>query len=312
MKIRLILLVVWAVPLCAQSNTGELRIKVTDPAGLGVKSSVQLVSEANQIRTTLLTDDAGNVAAKLLPFGVYRVEVQREGFAPFSDSVEVRSAIPAEYHVTLRIAPMSTSVTVNDADTLIDPHRSGTINRIGKDTIADRPASLPGRSVQDLVNTQPGWLYEGNAVLHPRGSEYQTQLVIDGIPLTDNRSPGFAPEIDADDLESMNVFTAGIPAEYGRKMGGVVEMTTEENSQAGFHGRSVLSGGSFNSLSGFVEAQYVEGKNFFGASVEGANTEHYLNPVVPENFTNTGTTGDFSPSYERQFTQKDRLTLSVR
>lgn len=191
MKIRLILLVMWAVPLCAQSNTGELRIKVTDPAGLGVKSSVQLVSEANQIRKTLLTDDAGNVAAKLLPFGVYRVEVQREGFAPFSDSVEVRSAIPAEYHVTLRIAPMSTSVTVNDADTLIDPHRSGTINRIGKDTIADRTTSLPGRSLQDLVNSQPGWLYEGNAVLHPRGSEYQTQLVFDGIPLTDNRSPSF-------------------------------------------------------------------------------------------------------------------------
>jgi hypothetical protein len=23
------------------------------------------------------------------------------------------------------------------------------------------------------VNSQPGWLYEGNAVLHPRGSEYQ-------------------------------------------------------------------------------------------------------------------------------------------
>ncbi len=47
--------------------------------------------------------------------------------------------------------------------------------------------------MQDLVNSQPGWLYEGNAVLHPRGSEYQTQFVVDGIPLTDNRSPGFGP-----------------------------------------------------------------------------------------------------------------------
>ena len=41
-------------------------------------------------------------------------------------------------------------------------------------------------------------------------------------------------------------------------------------------------------------------------------TAHYLNPVVPENFTNRGTTGDFSARYERDFTPKDRLSLIVR
>jgi len=155
---RYLLLLFCAIPAFAQSNSGEVRLKVTDPAGFGVKSSVQLVSEANQFRETLNTDEGGNLVAKLLPFGVYRLEIQHEGFAPFSDSIEIRSAIPAEYHVTLTIAPMNTSVTVNDADTLIDPHRSGTINRIGKDAIADRVTSLPGRSLQDLINSQPGWL----------------------------------------------------------------------------------------------------------------------------------------------------------
>ena len=316
MKIRLVFLfsgLLWlAIPLGAQSNTGELRIKVTDPAGLGVKSSVQLVSEANQIRKTLLTDDAGNLVAKLLPFGVYRVEVQREGFAPFSDSVEVRSAIPAEYHVTLRIAPMSTSVTVNDADTLIDPHRSGTINRIGKDTIADRTTSLPGRSLQDLINSQPGWLYEGNAVLHPRGSEYQTQLVVDGIPLTDNRSPSFGPEIEADDVQSMSIYTAGIPAEYGRKMGGVVEMTTTKDPGLGLHGEAVLAGGSFDTADGYLLTQYEWGKNTVGVNAEGAVTDRYLNPPVLQNFTNNATTGDFGASYERDFSNHDRLSFSAR
>jgi len=315
MKIRLVSLLsafLWVLPLCAQSNTGELRIKVTDPAGLGVKSSVQLVSEANQIRKTLLTDDAGNLVAKQLPFGVYRVEVQREGFAPFSDSVEVRSAIPAEYHVTLRIAPMSTSVTVNDADTLIDPHRSGTINRIGKDTIADRTTSLPGRSLQDLINSQPGWLYEGNAVLHPRGSEYQTQLVVDGIPLTDNRSPSFGPEIEADDVQAMSIYTAGIPAEYGRKLGGVVEMNTTKDPGAGLHGNVVLAGGSFDTVDGYLLTQYEWGKNTVGVNAEGAMTDRYLNPPVLQNFTNNGTTGDFGASYERDFSNHDRLSFSVR
>jgi len=285
---------------------------VTDPAGFGVKSSVQLVSEANQFRETLNTDEGGNLVAKLLPFGVYRLEIQHEGFAPFSDSIEIRSAIPAEYHVTLTIAPMNTSVTVNDADTLIDPHRSGTINRIGKDAIADRVTSLPGRSLQDLINSQPGWLYEGNAVLHPRGSEYQTQLVVDGIPLTDNRSPSFGPEIEADDVQSLSIYTAGIPAEYGRKMGGVVEMVTTKDSGAGLHGEAVLAGGSFDTADGYLSTQYGWGKNTLGVNADGAMTDRYLNPPVLQNFTNNGTTGDFGASYERDFINHDRLGFSVR
>ena len=307
-----LVLLFWAVPLFAQSNSGELRLKVADPSGFGVKSSVQLVSEVNQVRKTLVTDEGGNLVAKLLPFGVYRLEVQLEGFAPFSDSIEIRSAIPAEYHVTLRIAPMSTSVTVNDADTLIDPHRSGTINRIGKDTIADRTTSLPGRSLQDLVNSQPGWLYEGNAVLHPRGSEYQTQLVVDGIPLTDNRSPSHGPELEADDVQSMSVYTAGIPAEYGRKMGGVVEMVTTKDSRPGLHGEAVLAGGSFATADGYLLTEYGWGKNTLGISAQGAMTDRYLSPPVLQNYTNTATTGDFGLSYERDFTNHDRLGLSLR
>ena len=243
---------------------------------------------------------------------MYRLEVQREGFAPFSDSIEIRSAVPAEYHVTLRIIPMSTTVTVNDADTLIDPHRPGTINRIGKDTITDRVTSLPGRSLQDLINSQPGWLYEGNAVLHPRGSEYQTQLVVDGIPLTDNRSPSFGPELEADDVQSMSIYTAGIPAEYGRKMGGVVEMVTTKDSRPGLHGEAVLAGGSFAASDGYLLTQYGWGKNTLGFSAQGAATDRYLNPPVLQNYTNTGTTGDFGVSYERDFSNHDRLGLSVR
>jgi outer membrane receptor for Fe3+-dicitrate len=41
-------------------------------------------------------------------------------------------------------------------------------------------------------------------------------------------------------------------------------------------------------------------------------TSHYLNPVVPENYTNRGTTGDFSLHYERDVTTRDRIGLIVR
>jgi hypothetical protein len=308
----LAVLLLWALPLLAQGNRGELRLKVTDPDGLGVKAQVELVSEANEYRNAYATDDAGTLIAKRLPFGIYRIQIRQPGFAEVSTPVEVRSAIPIDYSIKLTLAPITASVTVRDADTLIDPHRSGSANEIGAETIQTRTTSLPGRSVQDLVNSQPGWLYEGNAVLHPRGSEYQTQFVVDGIPLTDNRSPSFGPEIEADDIDSLNVYTAGIPAEFGRKMGGVIEVNTLKDTKPGLHGQAVLSGGSFDTAGAFAQAQYVWKGNTLGASSSGSMTSHYLNPVVPQNYTNNGTTGDFSVNYERDLTSKDRLGFIVR
>jgi len=299
-------------PLFAQSNTGELRLKVTDPAGLGVKSSVELVSEANHYRRSFVTDDVGDLVVKRLPFGLYNLEVRHATFAPASRSMEIRSVAPTSQLVTLGLVPLATTIEVKANGTLVDPHRVGAVNQIGSDTIADRVTSLPGRSVQDLVNSQPGWLYEGNAVLHPRGSEYQTQLVLNGIPLTDNRSPGYGPEIEADDVQSMSIYTAGIPAEYGRKMGGVVEVNTARDTRSGFHGQIVLSGGSFDTAGAYATLQYLSGKNTFGISADGAMTSRYLSPPVPENYTNNGTTGDFSGTYERDFTPNDRLSLMFR
>jgi hypothetical protein len=312
MKRFLLLFLVSVLPVLGQSNTGELRLSVTDPSGLGVKSSAELVCEANQFQQSFETDANGNLVAKRLAFGVYRLRVERSGFAVFTDSLEIRSAIPIAFAAKLSIAAPTTSVVVKDSDTLIDPYRTGTIYRIGTDMIETRVSSLPGRSLQDLINTQPGWLYEGNAVLHPRGSEYQTQFVLDGIPLTDNRSPSFGPEIGADDLDSMSVFTATFPAEYGRKMGGVVELNTAKDDREGFHGEVVLSGGSFDTAGSYVMGQYVWGKNTLGVSASGNMTGHYLNPVVPENYTNTGTTGDFMVRYEIDLTSHDRLSFSVR
>jgi hypothetical protein len=110
----------------------------------------------------------------------------------------------------------------------------------------------------------------------------------------------------------MSIYTAGIPAEYGRKMGGVVEVNTLQDAQAGLHGEAVLSGGSFDTAGAFVKVQYAWGKNVFGISASGSMTDHYLNPVVPQNFSNTGTLGDFSINYERDLTPKDRLRFIVR
>ena len=310
---RLLAIVVFSVlPLLAQSNSGELRLRIVDPAGLGVRTSVHLTSKANQYTSISTTSDQGAVSIQRLPYGLYQIEVSHPGFAPVSESIDIHSSIPTERTIQLKLPSVNESVTVNATNTLIDPDQAGSIQQIGTEIIQNRVGSIPGRSLQDLINSQPGWLYEGNAVLHPRGSEYQTQFVVDGIPLTDNRSPSFGPVMDADDVQSLSIYTAGIPAEYGRKMGGVVEVNTLQDSQPGFHGQFVLSGGSFDTAGVSALGQYVWGKNVFGGSASGSMTDHYLNPVVPQNYSNTGTVGDFSANYERDLSSKDRLRLIVR
>jgi hypothetical protein len=306
-----VLLVSCSLLVSGQTNDGELRLKVADPSGLAVKASVEIISEANQYRRILTTDDQGTLTLQRLPYGMYQLKINLAGFSAVSQSIDIHSSIPSEHSIQLKIAAQNESVTVA-ANTLIDPGQAGSVSQVGTESIQSRVSSIPGRSVQDLVNSQPGWLYEGNAVLHPRGSEYQTQFVVDGIPLTDNRSPSFGLQIEADDVQSMSIYTAGIPAEYGRKLGGVVEVNTLQDPQSGFRGKAVLSGGSFDSAEAFAQGQYSWGKNTFGASASGAMTSHYLNPVVIQNYTNRGTVADFSANYERDLTEKDRVSMTIR
>jgi outer membrane cobalamin receptor len=300
------------LPLFGQVNTGELHLKITDPSGRPVRATVTVTSTEYQYFVVLQTDAEGKAVAKTLPYGVYSVRAKETGYNDISRSIEIHSAFPFECSVQFELAAVSSLIKVEDSAALLDPYRSYSMSRIGSEQIADRVASLPGRSVQDLVNSQPGWLYEGNAVLHPRGSEYQTQFVIDGMPFTDNRSPGFGPEIEADDIDSIGIYTAGIPAEYGRKMGGVVEINTKREANSGLHGQLILGGGSYDTATSFGQLQQIWGRNTLGVSASGSMTGHYLNPVVPENFTNNGTTGDFSIRYERDITNSDRLSLNVR
>src|SRR5215470_5261769 len=269
-----------------QSASGELRIVVRDSSGLPVECRATLVSEANDISQALETNASGESVAKRLPFGRYRITIDQSGFTPYDALVDVDSAVPREYRITLTPAPVQAAVTVRAEDTLLDTRQASAINRVGSDTLQQRITTLPGRSVADVVNTQPGWLLEANGILHPRGSEYQVQYVIDGLPITDNRSPAFAPELDADDVHAMSVLTGGYPAEYGRKLGGVIEVVTAGEARRGLHSSVVASAGSFGTVSGYGSTQYGWKRGTFGASANLARTNRYLDPPVEENFTN--------------------------
>src|SRR5437588_6658304 len=302
--------------LCALSTLpqrvrGELHLEVHDPHRTAVSPIGELVSEANGFRRTFVAGPEGRYVAQDLPFGVYRLSLQAEGFAPWSDLVEIRSEVPVRVAVTLGLAPVTTQVEVSDSATLADPYLTGSLYSMGGQAIEEHDPTQPGRELLDLVSEQPGWLYEANGVLHPRGSEYDVQFVVDGQPLTQNRSPAFAPSFDAGDVESLRVLTASFPAEYGRKLGGIVEVTTKKDVSAGWHGRFEAGGGSFPTLRSSAGVSYARGAERFSVGGEGFHTDRYLDPPVLGNYTNRGNAAGFSASHERDFSTSDRLRVSV-
>ena len=305
-------LILLIAPLArAQRVRGELRVEVRDSQGTAVAASAELVSEANQVRRTIPIAPDGRATVQDLPFGIYRLSLTAENFAPWNKLIEIRSEVPVRIVATLGVAPVTTEVEVNDSATLVDPSSTGTIYSIGRQAISEEIPAQPGRDLSDLVNEQPGWLTEANGVLHPRGSEYDVQYIFDGLPLTQNRSPAFAPAFDADEMESMRVLTAGFPAEYGRKLGGIVEVTTTKDVPSGLHGQFEAEGGSFSTVTGSAAVSYSAGKNRFSASGDGLHGDRYLDPPVLQNFTNRGNAAGFSASYERDFSEKDRLRVTV-
>ena len=295
----------------AQRGLGELRIEVRDPQGAAAPTEAELVSEANQFRQTFQVGVDGCYVVQDLAFGVYHLSVRTEGFAPWSDLVEVHSEVPVRVSVSLGLAPVATQVQVSDSATLLDPARTGTAYSIGRQTLGEAVATQPGRGLSDLVDGLPGWLSEANGVLHPRGSEYDVQYVIDGLPITENRSPAFAPSLDAGSVDSMRVLTANYPAEYGRKLGGIVEVMKEKNVPSGLHGQFDASGGSFGTTNGSAGVSYSHGKDRFSISGDAFHTERYLDPPVLADYTNRATAGGFSASYERDFSDRDRFRLTI-
>ena len=302
-------LAVGVIPALAQRISGELRLQVTDSAGAPAQASCRLIGDAAGVEREFQTGADGRFTVRGLPFGRYTLNVARPGFAASRSLVEIRSEIPLEFAVKLGVAPVETTVVVQESETLLDPARTSAAQYLSPREMRERPAGTPGRSLIDLINTQPGWLLEANGVLHPRGSEYDVQYVVNGIPLYDNRSPAFAQSLEAGEFRSVNARTAGIPAEFGRKLGGVIEIETAQDARAGLHGSASLEGGSFGSRSAFASLQFASGKNTVGISGEGMMTDRYLDPPVEENFTNHASGSGFSARLDRDWNESDRTWL---
>ena len=296
--------------LHGQARQGEIHLQVRDSNGHAMSASGVIRSDMNRLQRSVEVSGQGALSLRDLPFGIYRLVLNAPGFAEYSELLEVHSAIPVVCVAVLKVQGEFTQIPVQDSPTLLDPDQTGTVYRVdGKDL---EPLSAPGRGVIDAVRTQPGWLLEANGVLHPRGSEYDTQIVVDGLPQFDNRSPAFAPGLDEDELQSVNIRTSDFPAEYGRKLGGVVEVMTHRNADTGLHGSYALQGGSYDAIGGALDAVYGWERSALSASFNDGRTDRFLDSPVEANYTNEGSVLGGVVGFDHEFSSHDQVQVGLR
>lgn len=307
----LMAIVLAGVSVFAQRERGQMLLRVRDQNGGTINASVVLSSEVNAVHETFRTNLKGDLRARDLPFGPYRLVVAAAGFDTFTRWVEIHSEVPVTISAVLVLAPVKSSVTVKGSTTLIDPQRTRTVHSISPAALHQALPAQLGRGVLNAVDSESGWLFEANGVLHPRGSEYDVQFVTNGQPDYQNRSPAFAPPINAQNVQSLRVMTSGFPAEYGRKLGGVVEVTTAGHPPAGLHMESEVAGGSFGTAGASTVLSLARGASQFMISGVAGVTHRYLDPPVIANYSNRGSDGSSTASFARELSHRDHVSLSV-
>src|SRR5580658_4915253 len=103
---------VGALPLFAQS-AGTIHGTVLDPSGAVVKgATLEIQNPVSRYNKSVKTDAQGNFEFDNVPYNPYHVSVVAPGFETTEQDVDLRSAIPLEVRVTLKIGTSNASVTV--------------------------------------------------------------------------------------------------------------------------------------------------------------------------------------------------------
>lgn len=222
-----LLLLTLTSPVLAQGvQTGGIRGTVTDQQALAVPgATVSVTSPALQGVRSTVTDQQGMYSLSALPAGVYRVEVELTSFAPSVFAVTVPLGLSVERDTTLTPAGVAVGVEVVAETPAPIANPSG-----GENFRHDEVEALAiPRHLQGIAQLAPAVteITPNVRQLSINGAfAFDNVFMVDGVDVNDNllAQPNFLFIEDA--IEETQVLTSGIPAEYGRFTGGVVNAIT--------------------------------------------------------------------------------------
>jgi carboxypeptidase family protein/TonB-dependent receptor-like protein len=308
------LVVFQAVPASGQvAGSGSIQGTILDPSGAAVpNAAVTIHNPVSGFDRSARTDDQGQFSFSNVPYNLYRMTVEASGFAPYSQSVEVRSAVPINVKASLTVAGETTAVTVEAAPDLIEATPTAHTD-ISKELFDKVPLESQSSSLSSLVTlTTPGVTADSNGLFHGMGDHAENSFSVDGQPVTDQQSKVFSNQIPMDSIQSMEVIQGAPPAEYGDKTNLIIVAETRSGlGETQPHGSVTASYGTFGSSSGGFDLGYG-GKNWGNfISAGGFNTSRFLDP--PE-FTVLHAKGNEQNLFERfdlKPSQSDSINVNL-
>ena len=260
MSAKLLVIPFLALGLVAQ--TSQVGGRVTDATGAAVPGvQVSVRSTATGTERQVRTNDSGLYTVPLLQPGPYDVVVRQQGFKPITQSgITLEVDQRAELNFRLEVGLVTERVEVRASVSRLNTVEASQGQVIDNQRIVEMP--LNGRNYIDLalmsggaVQSAPGSRIGGFSAGGQRVS--QNNYIMDGI---DNNSVELAaagrraemvqPSIDA--IAEFKVQTNAYSAEFGRGMGGVVNLTIKSGTN-GFHGAAFE----------FARNEIFDARNFF-------------------------------------------------
>ena len=295
--------------LFGQARIGSVQGVVKDPTGALVPNAAITVTQpVTGYRQTTQTDAQGAFKLVNLPFNTYKVRAEASGFQAAEQSIDLETTIPLNLELALSLEETTADVTITTGGAvMLEPDRTSSDTDINQ-SILERPlGAAPSRAIESIVASTPGFVTDDNGRMHPRGSESQVQYVIDGVPVTDNMSAIFSTSLDARTLRTVEVLTGGIPAEFGDKLAGVINVNTRSGLEGPTQGAISFSGGSFSTGEAAADFSTHTKKLGFLANLSSSTSQRYLDPPTIDNFHNFGRTGKAFFRLDYQFDANNSL-----
>jgi hypothetical protein len=306
-----------ALSLSVRAQSGGSSTSVTgtvvDPTGAVVaNATVEIRNPVSGLERTTGTDSSGKFTIPNIPFNPYHLTVTGQGFNSYAQDIDVRSVVPVDVKISLKVKGTSESVTVEAAGDLLenDPTFHTDVDRGLFDKI---PLESASSSVSSLVTlASPGIAADSNGLFHGMGDHAENSFSVDGQPITDQQSKVFSNQIPLDSIQSMEVISGAPPAEFGEKASVVINVTTRSGQGLTTpHGSVTASYGSFGTSNAGFNFGYGGQKwgNFISAN--GLNSGRFLDP--PE-FTVMHAKGNEENLFDRldfQLSKVDSIHLNL-
>lgn len=297
----------------AQSS-GTIRGSVLDPSGAVVAgAAVTIQNPVSHYSQNTKTDSQGNFDFANVPFNPYHLTATASGFQAASQDVDVRSAIPTEVKLNLKLGEATTTVTVESSADLVenDPTTHTDVDRNLFDKL---PLESQSSSLSSLVTlASPGVSADSNGLFHGLGDHASNSFSIDGQPITDQQSKVFSNQLPSDAVQSMEVIEGAPPAEYGDKTSLVIVVTTRSGmGMKQPHGEITTSYGTFGTTTGGANLGYGGDKwgNFI--SLSGLNTGRFLDGPEYQTYHDHGNEQNIFDRFDLKPSQSDTISLNFQ